>query len=216
MGTMTPFERAMKIHEDRYGAMAADGRHWRRTAFGLFCLLTAVGRRHGHHGPSKPGDPLRRAGRRTRLRGLDRACRGSEPGRRSDRDRASWPVLSRPPNRAFGDPRPRGADSARHGDGGGGLSRGRPKRRRSIRRSPRRPAARRGSVDCEVKAVLPMAQDAWQVDWAEHHYESGRLVETRAFKAVVTVAIEPTRSLSQVLQNPLGIYVVDFHVTEVG
>ena len=36
---MTPFERAMKIHEDRYGAMAADGRHWRRTAFGLFCLL---------------------------------------------------------------------------------------------------------------------------------------------------------------------------------
>ena len=39
MATMTPFERAMKIHEDRYGAMAADGRHWRRTAFGLFCLL---------------------------------------------------------------------------------------------------------------------------------------------------------------------------------
>ena len=36
---MTPFERAMKIHEDRYGVMAADGRHWRRTAFGLFCLL---------------------------------------------------------------------------------------------------------------------------------------------------------------------------------
>ena len=39
MATMTPFERAMKVHEDRYGAMAADGRHWRRTAFGLFCLL---------------------------------------------------------------------------------------------------------------------------------------------------------------------------------
>ena len=37
-----------------------------------------------------------------------------------------------------------------------------------------------------------------------------------SFKAVVTVNIEPTRSLSQVLQNPLGIYVVDFHVTEVG
>ena len=75
---------------------------------------------------------------------------------------------------------------------------------------------RRGSVDCEVKAVLPMAKNSWQVDWSEHRYESGSLVESKAFKAVVTVDIEPTRSLSQVLQNPLGIYVVDFHITEVG
>ncbi|RZV49100.1 MAG: type IV secretion system protein, partial [Deltaproteobacteria bacterium] len=78
------------------------------------------------------------------------------------------------------------------------------------------PGGRHGSVDCKVNAVLPMAKNSWQVDWAEHRYESGNLVQTKTFKAVVTVDIEPTRSLSQVLQNPLGIYVVDFHITEIG
>jgi type IV secretory pathway TrbF-like protein len=33
---------------------------------------------------------------------------------------------------------------------------------------------------------------------------------------VVTVDVEPTRAMARVLANPLGIYVVDFHVTELG
>ena len=61
-----------------------------------------------------------------------------------------------------------------------------------------------------------MAEDTWQVDWSEHRYESGSLVGTKHFKAVVTVDIEPTRAMARVLANPLGIYVVDFHITELG
>ena len=78
------------------------------------------------------------------------------------------------------------------------------------------PDRRRTSIDCQVKAVLPMAEDTWQVDWSEHRYESGSLVGTKHFKAVVTVDVEPTRAMARVLANPLGIYVVDFHVTELG
>jgi type IV secretion system protein VirB5 len=212
---MTPFERAMKIHEDRYGAMAADGRHWRRTAFGLFCLLalSVVGMvtmalrsrvtpyvvqvdEHGYEvliGPAEEASP---ADDRIVIAHLGRFFRDhrtvlSETHAQEALIRRVMAMV------AEGSPAATKATAF-------------------YQALAEEPGRRRGSVDCEVKAVLPMAKDAWQVDWAENRYESGSLVETKMFKAVVTVAIEPTRALSQVLQNPLGIYVVDFHVTEIG
>jgi len=215
MATTTPFERAMKIHEDRYGAMAADARHWRRVAFGLFGLLalSVVGMvimalrsrvtpyivqvdEHGYEvliGPAEEAGP---AEDRIVIAHLSRFFRDhrtvlSEVHAQEALIRRVMAVT------AAGSPAAtKAADFyqalADEADG------------------------RRGSVDCEVKAVLPMAKNSWQVEWNEHRYESGSLVQSKAFKAVVTVDIEPTRSLSQVLQNPLGIYVVDFHVTEIG
>jgi type IV secretion system protein VirB5 len=212
---MTPFERAMKIHEDRYGAMAAAGCHWRRTALGLFGLLTlslvgtvAMALRsrvtpyvvqvdeHGYEvliGPAEQASP---ADDRIVIAHLGRFFRDhrtvlSETHAQEALIRRVMAMV------AAGSPAATKATAF-------------------YQSLSQEPAGRRASVDCEVKAVLPMAQDSWQVDWEEHRYESGSLVETKSFKAVVTVNIEPTRSLSQVLQNPLGIYVVDFHVTEVG
>ena len=215
MATMTPFERAMKIHEDRYGAMAADARHWRRTAFGLLFLLalSVVGMvtmalrsrvtpyvvqvdEHGYEvliGPAEEASP---ADDRIVIAHLGRFFRDHRT------------VLSETHAQEALIRRVRAMVAA-----------GSPAETKATafyQALAEVPGGRRGSVDCEVTAVLPMAQDSWQVDWAEHRYESGRLVETQSFKAVVTVDIEPTRSLSQVLQNPLGIYVVDFHVSEIG
>lgn len=215
MATMTPFERAMKIHEDRYGAMAADGRHWRRTTFGLFCLLTvsvfAMGTmalrsrvtpyvvqvdEHGYEVLIGPAEQATPADERIVMAHLGRFFRDhrtvlSETHAQEALIRRVMAMV------AAGSP----AES---------------KATAFYQSLAEAPAGRRGSVDCEVKAVLPMAKDSWQVDWTEHRYESGNLLETKSFKAVVTVDIEPTRSLSQVLQNPLGIYVVDFHVSEIG
>lgn len=215
MATMTPFERAMKIHEDRYGAMAADARHWRWATFGLVGLLTvcvvAMGTmtlrsrvtpyvvqvdEHGYEiliGPAEEANP---ADDRIVIAHLGRFVRDhrtvlSETHAQEALIRRVMAMV------AAGSPAEAKATAF-------------------YQALAEEPTGQRDSVDCEVKSVLPMAQDSWQVDWAERRYESGRLVETRSFKAVVTVDIEPTRSLSQVLQNPLGIYVVDFHVTEVG
>ena len=215
MATMTPFERAMKIHEDRYGAMAADGRHWRRTAFGLFCLLalSVVGMgtmalrsrvtpyvvqvdEHGYEvliGPAEEASP---ADDRIVIAHLGRFFRDHRTVL-SETHAQEALILRVMAMVAAGSPAATKATAFYQSLG-------------------KEPGGQRGLVDCEVKAVLPMAKNSWQVDWAEHRYESGSLVETKTFKAVVTVDIEPTRSLSQVLQNPLGIYVVDFHVTEIG
>lgn len=72
------------------------------------------------------------------------------------------------------------------------------------------------SVECEVTAVLPLSEKTWQVEWSEHRFVSGTVVDTKSFKAIATIDIEPTRKMTEVMENPLGIYVVDFHVTELG
>lgn len=212
---MTPFERAMKIHEDRYGAMAADGRYWRRASFGLLCLLavSVVGMgtmalqgrvtpyvvqvdEHGYEvliGPAEEASPT---DDRIVIAHLGRFFRDHRTVL-SETHAQEALILRVMAMVAAGSPAATKATTF-------------------YQSLAEEPAPRRGSIECDVKAVLPMAKDSWQVDWAEHRYESGSLVETREFKAVVTVDIEPTRSLSQVLQNPLGIYVVDFHVTEIG
>ena len=215
MGTTTPFERSMKIYEDRYGAMAAQARHWRRTAFGLLFLLalSVVGMgvmalqsrvtpyvvevdEHGYEvliGPAEEASP---ADDRIVIAHLGRFFR--EHRTVLPETHAQEALIRRVmATVAAGSPAATKATEF-------------------YRALAEEPGSRSGSVECQVKAVLPMAEDFWQVDWAEHRYESGSLVETRAFKAVVTIDIEPTRALSEVLENPLGIYVVDFHVTEIG
>jgi type IV secretion system protein VirB5 len=213
--SMTPFEMAVRIHEDRYGSLQTSASRWRLVALGLLALLglCIVGMttmalrsrvtpyvvqvdRHGYEvliGPAEEASPADQRIVIAQLGQFFREYRTVLPETHAQEElvrRVMAMVAS-------------GSAAAT-------------KATAFYQDLASRPNRHRVSIDCQVKAVLPMAEDTWQVDWSEHRYESGSLVETKHFKAMVSVEVEPTRAMDRVLSNPLGIYVVDFHVTELG
>lgn len=211
----TPFEMAIRVHEDRYGSLQTAASRWRLTALGLLALLGVciVGittmalrsrvtpyvvqvDRHGYEvliGPAEEASPADQRIVIAQLAQFFREHRTVLP-----ENHAQEELVRRVMTRVAS-----GSAAAA-------------KATTFYQELSTHPNRRRLSIDCQVKAVLPMAEDTFQVDWSEHRYESGSLVETRDFKAMVSIDVEPTRALDQVLTNPLGIYVVDFHVTELG
>ena len=211
----TPFERAVRVHEDRYGSLETAASRWRQVALGLVALLFVciVGMttmalrsrvtpyvvqvdRHGYEvliGPAEEASPADSRIVIAQLGQFFREYRTVLP-----QTHAQQALVRRV--------------MARVASGSAAAT----KATTFYQELATHPNRRRVSIDCQVNAVLPMAEDTWQVDWSEHRYESGSLVETKHFKAMVSVEIEPTRAMDRVLNNPLGIYVVDFHVTELG
>jgi type IV secretion system protein VirB5 len=211
----TPFEMAIAVHEDRYGSLQTSASRWRLVALSLLGLLAlCIGGmttmalrsrvtpyvvqvdRHGYEvmiGPAEQASPADQRIVIAQLGQFFREYRTVLPETHAQEElvrRVMAMVAS-------------GSAAAA-------------KATAFYQELADTPDRRRTSIDCQVKAVLPMAEDTWQVDWSEHRYESGSLVGTKHFKAVVTVDVEPTRAMARVLANPLGIYVVDFHVTELG
>jgi len=211
----TPFEMALRVHEDRYGSLQTAASRWRLVALSLLALLgvCVVGMttmalrsrvtpyvvqvdRHGYEvmiGPAEQASPADQRIVIAQLGQFFREHRTVLPENHAQEElvrRVMAMVASGSPAAA--------------------------KATTFYQALADTESRRRTSIDCQVKSVLPMAEDTWQVDWSEHRYESGSLVGTKHFKAVVTVDIEPTRAMARVLANPLGIYVVDFHITELG
>jgi type IV secretory pathway TrbF-like protein len=213
--SMTPFEMAIRVHEDRYGSLQTSASRWRLVALCLLALLAVciVGMttmalrsrvtpyvvqvdQHGYEvmiGPAEQASPADQRIVIAQLGQFFREYRTVLPENHAQEElvrRVMAMIASGSPAAA--------------------------KATTFYQDLASTPSRRRTSIDCQVKAVLPMAEDTWQVDWSEHRYESGSLVGTKHFKAVVIVDVEPTRAMARVLSNPLGIYVVDFHITELG
>ena len=211
----TPFEMAITVHEDRYGSLQTSASRWRLVALSLLGLLAlCIGGmttmalrsrvtpyvvqvdRHGYEvmiGPAEQASPADQRIVIAQLGQFFREYRTVLPETHAQEElvrRVMAMIAS-------------GSAAAA-------------KATAFYQKLEDTPDRRRTSIDCQVKAVLPMAEDTWQVDWSEHRYESGSLVGTKHFKAVVTVDVEPTRAMARVLANPRGTYVVDFHVTELG
>lgn len=66
----------------------------------------------------------------------------------------------------------------------------------------------------DIKIESPPAQvskDSWQVQWTETIRDrNGGLVSTKAWSAVITIAINAPTSESAILSNPMGIYIQQF------
>jgi len=72
-------------------------------------------------------------------------------------------------------------------------------------------------VEVVITRVAPM-KSATQltVEWTERSWDSSRGMATEAqYSAFVAVAVSPTRTLDEVVANPLGVYVTDFSVSQI-
>ena len=73
-------------------------------------------------------------------------------------------------------------------------------------------AAAKGTVAAAVTNVLPISEKTWQVEWEEVRRDTrGLVLNTVRMKASVLVGVTPPTSESQVLLNPLGVYITDLN-----
>ncbi|WLT40249.1 VirB8/TrbF family protein (plasmid) [Synechocystis sp. B12] len=75
--------------------------------------------------------------------------------------------------------------------------------------------AERETVTVEVKTVLPIGGDTWQVEWVETtRGRNGEVQRTDEWQAAVTVVISPPTDEITILRNPLGVYITEFSWTK--
>jgi type IV secretion system protein VirB5 len=72
-------------------------------------------------------------------------------------------------------------------------------------------------VSVTMQSVLRAAPESnvlWQAEWSEKTYEQGRFREERFYKGTFEVEFHSPTDIRDIMKNPLGIFVYDFHITE--
>ena len=67
------------------------------------------------------------------------------------------------------------------------------------------------SVAVEVASVVRASDSSFQVRWLERVFEGGATRETRAFTGLFSIVLSPPRTAERIAKNPLGIYVHAFN-----
>ena len=73
------------------------------------------------------------------------------------------------------------------------------------------------SRNIEIKSLNRQTDETYQIDWLEYTYDKkGILLYVKEFRALVTVFLSPidVESVNQLLENPLGIYIRDYNISE--
>jgi type IV secretion system protein VirB5 len=72
-------------------------------------------------------------------------------------------------------------------------------------------------VSVTMRSVLraaPESNTLWQAEWSEKTYEQGRFKEERFYRGMFEVEFHSPTDIKDIMKNPLGIFVYDFHITE--
>jgi type IV secretion system protein VirB5 len=77
--------------------------------------------------------------------------------------------------------------------------------------NPLEAASKSQTQEVEIKSILFLEGNTWQVEWTEKRYEKGLLTGEKAWKGFITIALNPTRDLQNIIETPLGVYVLDFN-----
>ena len=71
------------------------------------------------------------------------------------------------------------------------------------------------SRDVQIESINKVAgtKDSYQIRWKETVYQRGNFVDSKKFLAIFSIKIEQPKNLTDLQQNPLGIKIVDYHIT---
>ena len=74
----------------------------------------------------------------------------------------------------------------------------------------------RNTIQVEIRSIVRSGSNdkSWQVLWSEEKLEQGTIIERTDWRAIVSIAVSPVRELSEVLQNPLGIFITDINMAQ--
>jgi type IV secretion system protein VirB5 len=72
------------------------------------------------------------------------------------------------------------------------------------------------TVSVTVNSVLSMSDETWQAEWTEDRYTiGGDRISAKHYRGIFTTAVVTPDAMREVLQNPLGIFIIDFNFSEV-
>lgn len=68
------------------------------------------------------------------------------------------------------------------------------------------------TITVNIEDINPISEQSFQVGWTETTVDiNGENLGTKNFSGVFTIMIQPPVSQQQILQNPLGVYIIDFN-----
>lgn len=73
------------------------------------------------------------------------------------------------------------------------------------------------AVDVTLNSVLRAAPESnrlWQAEWSEKRYDRGKLESERHYTGRFNIEFRSPTAVGEIMRNPLGIFVRDFHITE--
>jgi type IV secretion system protein VirB5 len=72
------------------------------------------------------------------------------------------------------------------------------------------------TISVTVNSVLPMNESTWQGEWTEERYTiGGDEVSAKRYRGIFTTAVITPKTMREIIQNPLGIFITDFNYSEV-
>jgi type IV secretion system protein VirB5 len=68
----------------------------------------------------------------------------------------------------------------------------------------------------ELKSILPLGGTGktWRGEWEEKRMSAGNLLSVKSFTGIFEVEVSPPSEIKDIMENPLGLFVTDFNVTE--
>ena len=74
--------------------------------------------------------------------------------------------------------------------------------------------ANRQRTDAEVRSILQLSENSWQIQWLETPRSlDGRKDEAQVWQAIFSVEVDPPETTEAILTNPLGLYITEIHWT---
>jgi type IV secretion system protein TrbF len=71
------------------------------------------------------------------------------------------------------------------------------------------------TVTVEIVDINPISETTFNVGWTENYVDiNGQALAKKKISGVFTILIEEPKSQAEILVNPLGIYILDFHISE--
>lgn len=70
------------------------------------------------------------------------------------------------------------------------------------------------TVTITITDINPLSKNSYEVDWTEQSIDqNGQILGQQAMSGVFTIVIQAPKTKQQMLENPLGIYIIDFHIS---
>ena len=71
------------------------------------------------------------------------------------------------------------------------------------------------SRDVQIESINKVAgtQDSYQIRWNESVYKRGEVIDNKKFLAIFSIKIVQPKNLEELQSNPLGIRIIDYHMT---
>lgn len=64
------------------------------------------------------------------------------------------------------------------------------------------------TVTVEIKNVLPITKETWQIEWQETtHSRNGKIIKRELYKASASIFIQAPSDEKTIMMNPIGLYV---------